>query len=357
MAINHPKINILLTFDYELPLGGITKSFDHSLFQPTQQLLDFAQRMQVPLVLFADILSYTRFREKGISSYTNGFREQLQSAVSNQHDVQLHLHPHWLETEVNEHTFEPSDKFMLADFKSNDDQRSIDNIISTGIQELTTICREVDKKYASTAYRGGGYNLAPCTAEIIRALTENGIRYDSSIVPGYYFLSAQSKVDFRNVPGKPNWYVSSENDLSEEGNQGLWEVPIASIPKHLFEVPTSFKLKKYAHRAPEARGRMIHSATIVSFREKFRTLMANRMLTIDNYTYSPEYLMKILNHHVRKFREYDEISLALIGHPKSMGKYAFELLERFILDVYKTYDEQAKFTTFKSLKTPADQKS
>ncbi len=28
------KTTLLLTFDYELPLGGIAKSFEHSLFDP-----------------------------------------------------------------------------------------------------------------------------------------------------------------------------------------------------------------------------------------------------------------------------------------------------------------------------------
>lgn len=226
-----------------------------------------------------------------------------------------------------------------------------------GIQELTTLCKEGDEEYECIAYRGGGYNLAPCTAEIVSALIKNGIMFDSSIVPGYYFLSAQNKVDFRNVPSKPNWYISPELELSEEGDHGLWEVPVGSIPKSPFEVPTSLKLKKYAHRAPEPRGRMMHNATALSIKERFRILMANRMLTIDNYTYSPDYLMKILDHHVKRFQGYEEISVALIGHPKSMGKYAFELLERFISDVHKTYAEQAQFTTFKHLKIPVNHQS
>ena len=347
---NLPAINILLTFDYELPLGGITKSFDHSLFEPTRLLLDFAKNMQIPLVFFADIHSYIRFKEESINNYTDVFREQMQYAIRNNHDVQLHLHPHWLETKVNDHTFIPSEKFKLADFYENKNSPNINQIIYKGTKALTDICKEIDPEYKCIAYRGGGYNLAPRTYEIIASLMKQGIRYDSSVVPGYYFLSAQNKVDFRNIPDKPNWFISPENNLEKEGNNGLWEIPVASIPKSPFEVPTSLKMKKYAYRAAESRGRMIHNNSKTSLRQKFNILMANRMLTVDNYTYSPKYLMKILNYHIQKFRMYDEISLALIGHPKTMGNYSFELLEYFIRNVKKTYGNNARFTTFRNLK-------
>lgn len=346
-----PAINILLTFDYELPLGGVTKSFDDSLFQPTRQLFDFADNMKVPLVFFADILSYVRFREENIKSYSEGFKEQMQFAIGKNHDVQLHIHPHWLDTEITQNEFTPSDHFMLSDFQNNS-IHSIDTIITKGYNELTSLCQEVKSNYECTAYRAGGYNLSPCFSEIIKSLIRKGIKYDSSVVPGYYFISAQNKVDFRKVPSKPNWYLSPNSEITKEGSEGLWEVPIASIPKTPFEVPTSFKMKKYAHRSPKARGKMMHSNINMNIKEKFKSLMSNRMLTIDNYTYSSDYLMKILNYNVKRFQKYEEITLALIGHPKTMGDYSFELLESFILNAKRKYGDKVHFKTFNSLTTP-----
>lgn len=41
------QIDIVLSFDYELPLGGISKSFDHSLFNPTEKLLETVNELNI----------------------------------------------------------------------------------------------------------------------------------------------------------------------------------------------------------------------------------------------------------------------------------------------------------------------
>ena len=343
------KINTLLTFDYELPLGGLTKSFDHSLFEPAQRLLDWAGKNEVPIVLFADILSYIRFKQKGIQSYVNAFERQLQNALKAGHDVQLHLHPHWLESEVEENIFYPAPKFRLADFDTTGNGSEIRAIIKKGIESLQEICREVKPDYQCVAYRGEGYNLEPRAVEILGGLFEQGIRFDSTVVPGYFFVSRENKVDFRKVPQKPNWFLPQNGDLEKEAGEGLLEVPVPSIPKGIFEVPTAFKLKRYDNRKPEARGPMIHTSDKLPLRDRLKMLMANRMLTVDNYTYEPNYLNKIFDYHVNKFSNHTEISLALIGHPKSMGDYSFYLLDTFLEHVKHNYDDKASFNTFNDL--------
>lgn len=343
------KINILLTFDYELPLGGIAKSFGHSLFKPAENLFLFAKDQEVPLTFFADILSYSRFKEKNIHSYTDGFENQLRYALRENHDVQLHIHPHWLKTEVSENTFVPSGNFRLAGFCQKPYPQNISGIVENSVNLLTQLMRKEDKTYKCIAYRGGGYNISPCTKEIIQALKDNGICYDSSVVPGYFFISKENKVDFRKVPKLPNWELAEDGHLSHKGNSGIWEVPIASIPKSPFETPTALKMKKLAYRAPETRGPMIHSHAETSLSDKFKKLLSYRMLTVDNYTYSHSYLIKIFDQYVSKFRKHETISLALIGHPKSMAPYSYSLLKNFIQYIRTYYADSADFTTFTQL--------
>ena len=344
-----PDINILLTFDYELPLGGITHSYEDSLFEPATQLIAFAGKHKIPVVFFADILSYLRLKKSGDEAYTSGFSHQMQEAIRQGHDVQLHLHPHWLKTTVAANSFHPSQMFKLSDFCLSEYPENIDGIIQTGLRELTEICRNASASYQCIAYRGGGYNLEPCTKEIIAALLSRGIKYDSTIVPGYFFLSAENRVDYRKVPAKPNWYLRHDGNLHHSGKDGLWEIPIASIAKSPFETPTALKMKKYAFRAPEERGPMMHTSAKPGLADKLRMLMSDRMLTIDNYTYSRHYLNRMIDKYIQRFRGADEISLALIGHPKSMSDYSYALLEGFISHVQNTYGEKARFTTFSYL--------
>ena len=340
-------INVLLTYDYELPLGGVNGSFDECLFSPTHELIKLASKLDVPLNFFADVLSYERFKELGIEAFVSSFKNQMKQAYKEGHDVQLHLHPHWKETEIKREVFLCSKKYGLDSYADGLFSDSIDGIIKTGIQALKEIVE--DEEYECLAYRAGGYVLAPRSKEILTSLRKNGIKIDSSICKGYFFKSDLSEVDYYGVPAKANWYLHLDGDFTREGtkNQGIFEIPIAGKSKSLFEVPTALKMKKYAHRIPPKRGRMIHNrAARLTFLQKIKKLASSRMLTFDNYTYSTDFNMKILTNYATRFSNEKEIYLAAIAHPKSMGAHSFQLMEDFIKQSRKKYKNQIRFITF-----------
>ena len=343
------KTTLLLTFDYELPLGGIAKSFEHSLFDPARRLLEVLKKLNVPAVFFVDILSYLRFKELGVTGYTAPFENQIREIILQGHDVQLHLHPHWLESSYENGKMNPSSKFKLGDYAEETGKHSIENIVKTGVEALTALCRQADPSYQCIAYRAGGYNFVPETGRILKSLYNNGIVIDSSISRGYFFRSNTSVVDYRKLPEKPNWFLSPDGHFKKENpeNKFIYEIPIASKPKGIFEMPTAFKIGKFKERAPEYRGVMVHSNENVSKSDKLRQLFSARMLTVDNYTFSPEYLIKILDYNVKKFKRYDETALSLIGHPKSLDRYNFYLLSEFLKRAKQKYGSSLEVTTAK----------
>lgn len=344
-------IKILLTFDYELPLGGIAQSYSHSLFEPTEKLLEKANELKVPLVFFADILSYIKFREWEEHNYTEPFEKQLEKVLQSGHDVQLHLHPHWLDSNYAEGKLIPSGKFSLSDFADNNPPDNIEGMISTGIQELKAICEKAQSNYQCIAFRAGGYNLWPETSTILNSLFKHGIRFDSSICRGYYYKSDTSLVDYRNIPDKANWYLPLNGDLSKEGKEekGILEIPIAGKPKGIFEMPTALKLGKYSYRAVENRGKIVHTASNINRKDKLKQLFSSRMLTVDNHTYSPGYMMKILDYNINKYGKEKEVLFSLIGHPKSMGEYHLYLLASFVQNAREKYGNRLEFVTFRDI--------
>jgi len=350
------RLKLLLTFDYELPLGGITRSFGHSLFEPVERLADILHRLKVSAVFFADILSYVRFKELNVNEYTGIFEKQLRQMLMAGHDVQLHLHPHWLESRYEHGKIITSPKFKLGDYAISEGEYTIEKIVECGVSELTGICKPVKQAYRCIAYRAGGYNFVPETGRIIKALYNNGIRFDSSVSRGYFFRSDTSLVDYREVPDLPNWYLSTDGEFGKPGFENentLYEIPIASKPKGVFEIPTvlKLKLKKYASRSVEERGYMIHTGEHVDKKDKIRQFFSSRMLTVDNHTYSPAYLMKILDYNVRRFMKHDEIIMSLIGHPKSLGEYHYFLLSEFVRQAAKKYGSKLEFVTFDEIKS------
>ncbi len=346
-------VHIVLTFDYELPLGGVAESFRKSLFDPTEDLLALAQELDVPLNFFADILCHVRFKEHQRKDFTDPFEKQLQRAYFQGHDVQLHLHPHWLNTEIDQKHFYPSHEFVPGDFAGNHPPNNIMGIVEKGVQALQQIMEPTGKPYACSAYRGGGYVLSPATSEILRALHANSIRIDSSISKGYFFKSNLACVDYTQTPSKANWFLDMQGRLSAENKEesGIFEIPIASKSKSLFETPTFLKMKKYSHRAPEKRGNVIFKRpSKLTMREKIKSALSSRMLSFDNYTYSKDFPIKILKTYLRNHYKGSPIFLAAVSHPKSMGAYSFEMMRHFVSETRKIYGHKVKFTTYTDIK-------
>jgi hypothetical protein len=344
------KIKLFLTFDHELPLGGLNASFKKALFDPAQRVMDIADKHGVKVTLFSDILCAYRYKKWDAGNFYSPYKNQLQHAIANEHDVQLHIHPHWLTTEYDGKNFNPSKDFSLSDFRDDTNFGGISGIVKLSVENLNDICIPVDRNYKCIAFRAGGYNIYPDTNLIFDSLYGNGIRYDSSMAKGYYFKSGISEIDFRKLPDSPNWVVNHDNyHLALLNKPGILEIPIATIPKTPFEVPTRFKLKKYACRAVENRGKMIHQDNSIDLRSKIKMLFSARMLSFDNHTLSLDYLLRIFKYNIGKYgKSSDDILLSLISHPKSMGDYSFELMADFIVSIKKTYPE-VEFTTFSQL--------
>ena len=342
------KLKLFLTFDHELPLGKLKTTYKDSLFDPTKKLIDVANEVGVKVTLFTDILCGLRFKEWDYTNFYLPYKNQLEKALNTGHDVQLHIHPHWLTTRFESGIYYPSTDYALNCFKNNSHFNGIHGIIKSGIDCLNDICIPVKADYKCIAYRAGGFNISPATSEIFTALENEGIRYDSSIARGHYFKSLVSEVDFRELPNESNWYVNPENYHISGNSTGILEVPVATIPKTIFELPTLFKLKRYSYRAPISHGEVMHTKNNVTLISKLLMLQSSRILSFDNYTLSLDYLLHIIEYNVNKYKSSETIMLSIISHPKSMGEYSFELMKKFVIEVKKKYPD-AEFLTFSEL--------
>lgn len=341
------KIRLLLSFDHELPLGSLKTSYKEAIFNPTERLFEIAKKKGVPITLFTDVLCALQYKQWDRNGFYEPYVNQLQRGIELGNDVQLHLHPHWLTSTYNEGLVTPSYDYSLNKFINNS-EHNLPQIVKSGIQLLEDVCRKSNPEYKVLAFRAGGYNIEPGSKEIFETLSENGILFDSSVVLRYYFVSALSLVDFRRIPASPNWFIGSDGDFRKSAKSGIIEIPVAAIPKTPFEIPTRFKLKKYQHRAPVNHGSMLHEGKPGTRLQQLNMLFSSRMLTFDNHTLSPAYLMRILDYNVRKFSHFETINLATCSHPKTMGDYSFQLMEKFI-DLARQKYPDIEFNTFEHL--------
>jgi len=334
------KLRLVLSFDHELSLGG-TDSYRYNLFDPTDQLLRLAGDLGVPIVLFTDVLCAMRFVDWDHDGFFVPYRRQLESALRSGHDVQLHVHPHWVDSTWAGGVYQPSTSFALDAFATAEPPNDIRSIVRRSYDFLSELCLAADPRYSCIAYRAGGFNLSP-HEKLLPALRECGIRIDSSIIKGYRFSSGISQVDYSEIPARANWTLFP---------WGIFEVPIAAKPRTpLNNVPFLVNRVLHRRRAHDPKGRTIHAAH-TGMLARLGKLFPRSAWTLgfDDAAQSLGDVMGILYAHLEAHRRDDQVICAAIAHPKNMGPYEFGLMRGFVERARSELGSALTFTTFQEL--------
>ena len=344
------RVRLILSYDHELSLGG-TDSFSYNLFDPTDELLRVASELDVPVALFTDVLCAERYRTWDREGFFEPYRQQLGRALQGGHDVQLHIHPHWVDSTCEGGVYRPSAHFALSDFEHAPPPNDIAGIVGRAYDLLTVLCSEYDPQYRCIAYRAGGHNLSPATATILSSLYTKGVRIDSSIVKGFRFSSGISTVDMTDMPAAPNWTIPLDGPLNAAGDVGLYEVPVAGKPRTpLNNVPflvNRVLRRKHAH---DPRGPSIHAAHTPLMQKLGRMFPRSAWaLSFDDAAHSVNDVLGILREHVRAHRGMGDVVCAAVSHPKSMGAYEFALMRCFVRGARREFGDALEFTTYQAL--------
>lgn len=349
------KLKILLTFDYELPLGSV-KDYQVGLFNPTDRLVEVANELKVPIVLFADICSAIRYKQWDYANYFLPFKKQVQRALIDGHDIQLHVHPHWMNSTFAENGFVPSRNFSLSSFKNNDRGFSIEQIIDEAYGLLNEICVEVKHGYQCVAFRAGGYDVEPESKRILNKLFDLGIRIESSVIKDFYLDYSFSKIDYSNIPPSSHWLISKDGPITKAAHEGLLELPIASKPNS-FTALVQRRVKKilnkdiYESRIYNNSGTGFLSISgKQNLRSKYRAITNPTVLTFDREYRDVKDLESIVSYNVKKYAyETTDLYLTLIAHPKSMGEYHLSLMKSFIDRMRSVYGKKVEFITYRQV--------
>jgi hypothetical protein len=200
---------IAYSADYELYLGENFLPEVEVMVEPTRALLDTCEAIGVPMTLFCDVACLWRYREDGDEAFPAAVEEQLRDAIRRGHDVQAHLHPHWLHARRDDGGWTaPLETFLVG---SLGDPASL---LAQAAEYLNDLLRPVDPAYSCVAFRAGNYGLQPDHERVFAALRETGYRVDSSVVPGLVLQNEVNRVDFRGWPERSGPL------------HGVYEVPI-----------------------------------------------------------------------------------------------------------------------------------
>lgn len=208
MASENPETNVFLTVDTEHSIGG---AFNNPLLKPVSSdkrifgrigkryfgiplMMDIADRYGLKMIFFLEVLNKYWFGEEES-------RRVCDYILKRNHEVQLHIHPNYLNF-TNEHPGQLEYSDFMSDY-------SIDRQI-----ELLSEARELLVKYGApspTAFRAGCFGAGVST---LKALGETGFLIDSSFNRAYCNVTC-------SIP------ESDTNDLRQM--EEVWELPVTNF--------------------------------------------------------------------------------------------------------------------------------
>lgn len=354
-------LNICITADHELFSGENNASEEAIVIRPTYSLLNVLEKFTIPLCLMTDVCSLIRYRELNFESpYVHLMEEQLHYAITRGHDVQLHIHPHWLTANYHngQWRYNPAD-FRLHSFGFSESGHTGRQIIAEGKKYLDELLRPDDDSYECIAFRAGGWCLQP-EQEFLQALAAEGILIDTTVYYGGFCKDENRFFDYRRVPKKLNWWIDPQKGLEYEASQAsgnLYEVVIGSygfLPmlglKKLMLRPYRMRSKG---KANNVLGRSIDSLVNENFRQRMfnkvqRFFFQPIIFDFDSACY--EAMMTLLKHYLKQFDCVNqELYISMIGHPKTLTEESLGEIEKFCESVTENYSQVVRFIRFRDI--------
>lgn len=323
-------MQVFLTYDYELFFGEPTGTVEKCIITPTNLLREMAARTGIKLVFFIDtgyLKKLVEFRDRfpKVKHEHDLIMAQLKTLVSEGHDCQLHIHPHWEDCSHNGQAWQMNTgRYKLTDFS--------DEEIIRIVTEYKTLLQNITQKEVCI-YRAGGWCLQPFL-RIRPAFEKAGLRLDSSVFPGGKFTAGNYYYDFTQTPAKSTWRFT--DDLCTEDLAGKFvEYPISSYRYSAFFFWKLFlngRLDPRNHK-PIGDGYPMPSPGL---RKKMLTRGMRLSASSDGY------FVTKLNAVLKQNESLGYNELVVLGHPKACTHYALKKLENFI----STHKHKHPFRTF-----------
>lgn len=324
---------LLITLDYELFGDGSGNVFKH-MIEPTSKILQICDKHNIKTTIFFEVVEYLRLKQEWDNKNSMGYENnpiqaiesQLQEAANNGHDIQLHIHPQWIDAKYKNHKWEVDfSNWRLGGFKQNGGH-SLEQLLQEGKSTIENLIRSVTPDYKCIALRAGGYNIMPSDT-VYAAMKKTGLKIDSSVFPGGYETSNLSNYDYRHVPVALDYWWGNPEDISKNssGHQEILEIPIFALPQARWRKVLNYHRLKSMLLNKKSAASSLSKEKIAqkSILDKIRFLRENESFTWDICLFNSRLHSRFLNY-IGNHLEEKRNSFVLIGHPKSpLNKAAF----------------------------------
>lgn len=326
----------ILSLDYELFFGAVTGTPDICLIEASEKLLAVLNEFDAKAVFFVDATYLLALKDQEHQSaslkadYLNTV-SHIKYLESEGHQIQLHIHPHWMNSIFNGTNWEiAKDRYRLIDWSKPEAA----SIIKRSVDELNSHLQ--NKMFV---FRAGGWCIQPFS-HISDALYDSGINVDSTVFKRGRSRSLSHYFDFTSAPDMNSWRF--DDDPCIVNNQGRFlEIPIASMQvSPMFFWKFAF-VKLYGdHKKHGSFGDGVSIKN--SKNDTFRMLSryTNTVVSVDGYKSS-----LIVNQYEKALREGDDY-FVVIGHPKALTPLSLENIKHWLCTIRDNNSNLTVFSRF-----------
>lgn len=231
---------LLLTFDHELFFQRAGTP-ERSLLAPMERLLTALRRVGAHATFFVDALYLIREESGGGEREAlKRIRDQLVAAVAEGHELQLHLHSHWLDAVRTEAGWEfPSYTNYRLHALS---EPEIVRLFVEAAEYLRELGRAGRSDHEVIAFRAGGLCVQPF-AQLAPGLRAASVHVDSSVARGLFSSSATHTLDFRLAPDR-SVYRFSDDPLVPDPDGAFIEIQITTLRRPFLDRARNAILKR-----------------------------------------------------------------------------------------------------------------
>lgn len=222
------KHSLLLTFDYEVFLGGISGSVSRCLLSPTEAVRRIMDNVGCKGLFFVDSLYLKRLADEPSALCRHDARlihQQLEGLVKDGHEVAIHIHPHWLDAHYSEpnNNWDGSDRrrFALSCFE----EELLDQVVHESIVALEPY---MDMQQ-ELKFRAGGFYAQPFE-HILPVFRKYNVLKDFSVMRDFVSTGFENRYSF-NYSSPPESFIyrfASDPLKAEHGD--FTEVSVNSFP-------------------------------------------------------------------------------------------------------------------------------
>jgi len=358
-------LGIIFTLDYEIYGNGCGSPYK-LMFKPTRDIIQLFDNYGAKLTIMANVCEIKKYKEyydlnKADKFYYKKIEKQLQDAIKNSHDVQLHIHSSFLNAEYKNNCWHQDwNEYDLASLS----YERIDEVIKVSKDFLEKLLEKVNIKYNCNVFRAANWSMNP-SKNIIRALLNNNINIDSSV---FKYGKRTELVNFNYNDAYSNiipWPVNENNICYLKPDGKLFEFPIYCEKRKIYSFITILRIIRFVKEILYKNKVKYGLAVVNNEKSKNKkilkkiytnTIKMNPWKLDFNVCTGKQMINTLRNIEKRYNRHGNNLPIVMIGHSKTynaINKYNLEKVLQFV----KTNKDRYFFAKFSDFEVNAFMKN